>query len=188
MRSGRRIAYILALLLALALLSLSLAQCAEARRRAQSEQAYFALACAAARDFDVPPGLVLAVIRTESDFCADAVSSAGAKGLMQLMPDTFAFLRDERMHEKFEDNAIFDPAVNIRYGTYYLAYLYERFENWPTVLAAYNAGESRVAEWLGSSAYSKDGKTLFAIPFPETERYVERAMEHYHDYNEKYRF
>ena len=188
MKSGRRVAYLLALLLALALLSLSLAQCTETRRRARSEQAYFALACTFARDFNVPPGLVLAVIRTESDFCADAVSTAGAKGLMQLLPDTFAFVRDEKLHEALEDNAIFDPAVNIRYGTYYLSYLFARFESWPTVLAAYNAGESRVAEWLDSSAYSKDGKTLFAIPFPETERYVERAMEHYRDYNEKYRF
>jgi len=188
MSFAKRIGLLLALLLSLALLALTLSECTESRRRTRLEEQYFDLACASAHTYGVPPGLVLAVIRTESDFRADAVSATGAKGLMQLMPETFAFLRDERLNEECDDSAVFDPTVNIRYGTYYLSYLFTRFESWPVALAAYNAGETRVAEWLDQSAYSPDGKTLAVIPFPETAAYVSAVQTHYRNYNEKYNF
>ncbi|MBQ3483711.1 MAG: lytic transglycosylase domain-containing protein [Clostridia bacterium] len=188
MSFAKRIGRSLALLLALVLLTFTLAECHAARRRARMEREYFDLACTAALEYGVPAGLVLAVIRTESDFRADAVSPAGAKGLMQLMPETFAFLRDEKFSEALCDAAILDPAVNIRYGTYYLSYLFARFGSWSVALAAYNAGESRVAEWLESRAYSADGKTLLVIPFPETDAYVSDTLKRYREYTEKYQF
>lgn len=150
------------------------------------EQKFFELASLSAKAFDVPLPMVLAVIRTESDFRANAVSSAGAMGLMQLMPETFSYLRDEKLEESLDDSAILDPAVNIRYGTYYLAYLYERFGNWRTALAAYNAGESRVAEWLEDPLLSADG-VLQSIPFPETASYVESVFRACEEYSHKYK-
>lgn len=154
--------------------------------RNMREQRYLELAKHAAREFDVPLAMILAVIRTESDFRPHAVSSAGAMGLMQLMPETFAYLRDERFEETLSDRAVFDPETNIRYGTYYLSYLCERFDDWKTVLAAYNAGESRVSDWLSDPEISPGG-ILTSIPFPETEQYVKRVLAAHEDYAQKYK-
>ena len=160
-------------------------QTTEHRREAR-EELYLPHAAAAAREFDVSLPLVLAVIRTESDFHPDAVSSVGARGLMQLMPETFLFLRDEILCEELADSAIDTPAVNIRYGTCYLAYLFQKFNRLETVLAAYNAGEGRVDDWLEDPQLS-DGTRLTVIPFPETEAYVKKATEAYHTYARKYK-
>lgn len=124
--------------------------------------------------------MVLAVIRTESDFYPEAVSNAGACGLMQLMPETFAFLQKEKFNEELHDGAIFDPETNIRYGVYYLSYLYKRFDSWKIALAAYNAGEGRVADWL------RDDADLSDIPFPETKRYVRAVLDAYRTYRDIY--
>ena len=133
---------------------------------------------AASAEFGVPAAMILAVIQTESKFDASAVSDAGAMGLMQLLPDTFSWIRDEKLCEA-QGASIFDPTLNIRYGTYYLAYLKERFGDWRVTLAAYNAGEGRVTEWMD------DGK-LDEIPFPETRGYVDRVMRAYARYDKKY--
>ena len=85
-----------------------------------------------------------------------------------------------------EDNAVLSPAVNIRYGTYYLSYLYQKFGDWRLTLAAYNAGERRVSEWLDDPALSPDGR-LEHIPFPETAAYVEKVLLAYQKYNQKYK-
>ena len=108
--------------------------------RDQRERVYLITVCDAAREFNVPASLVLAVIRTESDFRKNACSDAGAIGLMQLMPQTFSYLGTEKLKEFPTSEQIWDPTLNIRYGTYYLAYLYDRFGSWNTALAAYNAG------------------------------------------------
>jgi len=135
--------------------------------------------------YDVSPAMIMAIIRTESDFDKNAVSEVGAVGLMQLMPSTFSYLRDEKLGEALADSAIYDPAVNIRYGTYYYAYLSEQFGDPATALAAYNAGEGRVCEWLLDPSLSKDG-VLTDIPFGETEHYVKATLAAYRYYLEKY--
>ncbi len=134
---------------------------------------------AASAEFGVPAAMILAVIQTESKFDANVVSEAGAMGLMQLLPDTFSWIRDEKLCET-QGASIFDPTLNIRYGTYYLSYLMDRFGDWRVALAAYNAGEGHVTEWLDS-----DGK-LREIPFPETRGYVDRVMRAYARYDKKY--
>ena len=154
--------------------------------RERRERAYLLTASDAAREFNVPAALVLAVIRTESDFRKNALSDAGAIGLMQLMPQTFSYLSEEKLKESLSPLQIWDPEINIRYGTYYLSYLYERFGSWETALAAYNAGEGRVAEWLEDPSLSRDG-VLINIPFPETESYVTRTKKLQQAYAEKYR-
>ena len=142
-------------------------------------------ALSASAEFGVLPALVLAVIETESDFKRLAVSEAGARGLMQLMPDTFRYLTDERLAEHLEDEMVFDARTNVRYGTCYLAYLFHRFGSWRVALAAYNAGEGRVAAWQNDKRYGKD---LAEIPFPETEKYVTTVCSAYRRYTQKYNF
>lgn len=70
---------------------------------------------------------------------------------------------------------LYDPATNIKYGTYYLSYLYLRYNSWDEVFAAYNAGHGNVDEWLEDEQYTnKDGK-LSHIPFEETKNYVKKV-------------
>ena len=181
----KHIVKVLLILFSLLLIFLFLAQWTAPMRRERREQRYLAQCDAAAREFDVPLAMVLAVIRTESDFRPRAVSSAGACGLMQLMPETFHFLGEEKFEESLSDGALFDPIVNIRYGTCYLSYLYGRFGSWPTALAAYNAGEGRVSEWLEDPALSRDG-ALLRIPFAETASYVTNTLSAFEAYRDKY--
>lgn len=120
--------------------------------------------------YGIEEELLFAVMRAESNFRPDAVSSAGAVGLMQLMPSTARFI--ERQAGFSCDLLI--PAENIRAGAWYLRYLLTRFEGEREVLAAYNAGEGTVRSWLRDGAYSDDGAHLKGIPYAETARYVDR--------------
>ena len=126
-------------------------------------------------EFDLSENLVYAVCFQESRFDRKAISSAGACGLMQLMPDTYSWIA-KKLGEDLEQQDIFDPDVNLRYGCWYLSYLRERFGDDTTViLAAYNAGPNKVEEWLKNEAYTSEGK-LTEVPYPETARYVERIL------------
>lgn len=136
-------------------------------------------------EYDVPEALVYAVIRTESKFDPNAESHVGAKGLMQLMPDTVDWL-SRLMDEDQPTGNIHDPETNIKYGTYYLSHLYNRFGNWETALAAYNAGHGRVAKWLEDEKYSPDGKTLTLIPIEETKNYVNKVIADFNTYKKLY--
>ena len=182
---GRKYKYLL-LPLCLCLLFLSLGQAA--MRREYRERTLLDSARRAAAEFHVPLALILAVCRTESDFDPSATSDAGACGVMQLLPQTFAWLQEERLAEAHEAQDIFDPEINIRYGSYYLAYLLAKFGDIETALAAYNAGEGRVASWLADPALSKDGIHLSDIPFPETAAYVQKTMAAFEKYQVKYPF
>ena len=138
-------------------------------------------------EYSVPQSLVYAVIRTESSFKKDAVSRAGAVGLMQITPDTFSWLsRIMEIEEKPE--LIDDPETNIKYGVYYLRYLYERYGSysWETACAGYNAGHNRVSGWLEDSRYSSDGKTLKEIPIGETRGYIEKVFSAKEKYESLY--
>ena len=133
--------------------------------------------------FDIPMEMVYAIMRTESSFDPNAVSHANAKGLMQLTDDTLDWIT--RYHLKTEGEIdIFDPEINIMVGTYYLRYAYDRYENWDTVYASYNAGIGRVDSWLKDSRFSEDGITLYYIPYKETREYVIKindALDKYRD-------
>ena len=128
-----------------------------------------------AEKYNVDPSLIFAVCQVESGFDPNAVSSAGAIGLMQILPSTGAWLA-EILQIEYRDELLYDPTFNIRIGTYYLAYLYTRFQEDWMVYAAYNAGENRVAEWL------EEGVDKESIPFSETKNYVfkiERARKRF---------
>jgi len=119
-----------------------------------------------ALQYGIPSEIIYAVIKTESNFRHDAISSRGAIGLMQIMPETFEWLLT-RTKDDFDSTMLYDPATNIRYGTYLLSILYKEFMVWDTVYAAYNAGIGNVKKWLDA----QDGK-LTDIPFNETANYV----------------
>lgn len=132
-----------------------------------------------AERYDVPEDLLLAVIKVESDFDTHAESSVGARGLMQMMPATFEWLTgEEHLGEHLSAHQLYDPEVSIRYGTYYLRYLYQKFDcNWETALAAYNGGEGNVAKWLNDREYSDAHGNLTYIPFKETRGYVQKVKD-----------
>lgn len=121
----------------------------------------------------IDPSLVYAVIRAESAYREDAVSGAGAVGLMQLRPSTAEFIC-RREGIPFEREKLTEGEYNITLGTRYLIYLFGRFRAESAALAAYNAGEGTVTEWLGDDRYSKDGITLERIPYGETAAYLKK--------------
>ena len=135
------------------------------------------------QEYDVPEHLIYAIIKTESDFRPRVISQAGAIGLMQMLPSTFEWLTgDEHLGEHLDVASLTDPDVSIRYGTYYLKYLMQKFPIVNTAIAAYNAGEGRVAKWLDTSEYSDGNGVLTYIPIEETRLYVEKvnsSMDHY---------
>lgn len=128
-----------------------------------------------AERFGVPEYMVYAVIKVESDFDPNAKSRVGASGLMQLTEETFNDVTGQYMlNENLPYSEVFDPETNIKYGTYYLSYLYKQLGDWDTALAAYNGGIGNVKNWLNDKNYSNDGKTLKNYPsnFSETKNYV----------------
>jgi len=141
-----------------------------------------------AKQYDVPENLVYAVIRTESSFNPKAVSRAGAVGLMQMMPSTFRWLTDDILAEGLEDDALYEPEVNIRYGTYYLRRMYDRYGDWETALASYNAGSGNVDSWLLDPVLTDWRGDLIteSIPFEETKNYVKKVVKAYDAYNRLY--
>lgn len=129
-----------------------------------------------ATEYGVPEYIVYAVIKVESDFASNALSSAGAVGLMQMTPDTFDWV-SMLMKRTADAGMLYDPETNIEYGTYLLSYLYMRYNRWDTVFAAYNAGMSRVDGWLNDPAIANEDGHLVDIPIRETDKYVDRVND-----------
>ncbi len=127
-----------------------------------------------AKEFDLEKSLVFAVINAESRFDENAVSPKGAKGLMQILPDTAIWIADKANFTNITYNNYTDIENNIMLGTWYLSYFLQKSGNLELALAAYNAGYSNVLTWLDTPEYSKDGKTLDKIPFEETENYIKK--------------
>jgi len=131
---------------------------------------------------------VAAVIFCESSYRPDAVSSAGARGLMQIMPATGQWIAEKLQEDHlFTADLLFDPELSIRYGCWYLNYLHDRFGgDFRKITAAYHAGGTRVVEWLKDENYSSDGITLNNLPDNATGRYVRHIEAVYEKYKELY--
>ena len=125
--------------------------------------------------YNLDPVLVASLINEESSFDKNALSSRGAMGLMQLMPQTAKYVCD-LINEDYKNVNLFDPETNIKIGCYYLGYLTEKFDNTTSVLCAYNAGEYTVRLWLAGKDNSSDGKTLYNIPYSQTKAYVDKIL------------
>lgn len=128
----------------------------------------------------VDAALIAAVIYSESKF-VDQTSHAGARGLMQITPDAAEFIERQSGGTSFELSDLADPELNIRYGTFLLAELLERYDDHAiAALAAYNAGPGNADEWGGGEL------RLVDIEFPETRAYVEEVLEKRTEYRRKY--
>lgn len=141
---------------------------------------------AAAEEFSLEPAYVASVALAESSLDPQAVSSVGAIGLMQIMPDTGEWIAG-KFDEEFNVQKLYDPTVNLRYGCWYLRFLLDRYAgDMRTASTAYHQGQGRVDQWLEDPAYSQDGKTLTVISSSVTDTYVNRVMENYAHYKELY--
>jgi soluble lytic murein transglycosylase len=128
----------------------------------------------------VDAALIAAVIYSESKF-SDATSSAGARGLMQITPEAAEFIEKQSGGTTFKLEDLSDPEINIRYGTFLLRELLDRYNgDEVAALAAYNAGPGNADKWGGSDL------TVSDIPFPETRAYVEEVLEKRDAYRSKY--
>lgn len=139
-----------------------------------------------AEQYGVPETLVFAIIRTESSFDSGAVSSAGAVGLMQILPDTFEWLTNEILFDHLESGMLYDPETNIKYGTYLLSRYYDRYGDWKLVFAAYNGGPGNLDKWLEDPEYADGEGGLKKIPFRETRNYIRKVTDAWDTYERLY--
>ena len=135
--------------------------------RARYPLRYEQLITAHARTYDLDPALVAAVVYTESRFNARAVSSAGAIGLMQVLPETAKGIALRTGGDGFVVSDLYDPELNLRYGSWYLRNLLQRYDgDIEVALAAYHAGQGNVDRWRSEGT---------GIGFPETRAYVDKV-------------
>jgi peptidoglycan lytic transglycosylase len=139
-----------------------------------------------AAEKNLDPALVAAVIYAETKFDSRP-SSAGAEGLMQILPQTAEFLARRSGATTFRVSDLQNPAVNIAYGSYYLRYLLSKYhENEVLALAAYNGGETNVDRWLAADRRAGQSFTVWRIRFPQTQAYVIKVMQAQRDYRATY--
>lgn len=135
--------------------------------------------------------LAIAVMKVESNFQETAHSQSGAIGLMQIMPETAAWIAyqlGEQPEEIVEDiKHLHEPETNIRYGTWYLAELEDEFNgNDVLALAAYNAGRGNVRDWMEQNHWNENFSDVDKIPYAETRDYVKRVLHCREKYSELY--
>ena len=133
------------------------------------------------------PALIAAVIYAETKF-EPRTSTAGAEGLMQILPETAAFLAKRTGGVRFTTSDLATPAINVAYGSYYLRYLLDHYsgQELPAV-AAYNGGLANVDRWLASAGVAIGDFTVGDIQFPETRAYVQRVLRAQVEYRKTYR-
>lgn len=139
--------------------------------------------------FGQDPHLIAAIIRVESNFNEKAVSRKGAVGIMQLMPDTAAWILEKEAsfsHLTVEDAGTRAEA-GIQLGTWYVNELSRQFDgHLPLMIAAYNAGPNRVRQWVNDQIWDGEESTVERIPYGETRQYVKRVLYYYKKYREIY--
>ena len=139
-----------------------------------------------AAEYFLDPAHVASVIYCESSFRPDALSPAGAMGLMQLMPDTGRWIAGQ-LGETCSEDCLYEPETNIRYGCWYLKFLMDRYGgNMRNAVAAYHAGQGKVDEWLQNPEYSPDGEALEVTSSDATNTYVNRVLSNYDYYSTVY--
>lgn len=140
-----------------------------------------------AEEYSLDKNLVYAVIKVESNFNKDAVSVAGAKGLMQLMDDTAADCSNKAGFGYNIPDDLFVPEYNIRLGCYYISRLMDTYGNMELAITAYNGGTGNVQKWLEDTTLADGKGGLAEIPYAETERYVKKVFSAFEAYNRLYK-
>ncbi len=141
----------------------------------------------AADRYGLDPYLILAVIQIESNFDHDRISRKGAVGLMQLMPETAAWVIEQGNFPPDTMEFLSYPEVNVHLGSWYLSFLDKTFNgNQTAVIAAYNAGQGNVIRWLEEGRWDGRLETVSQIPYGETRHYIQRVMYYYGRYLDIY--
>jgi soluble lytic murein transglycosylase len=139
-----------------------------------------------AQEKGLDPALIAAVIYQESKF-RHVTSSAGAVGLMQILPDTAHFIAEKSGGSRFTTEDLATPQINIAYGSWYLRYLHQHYDgNTMLAVAAYNAGQSNVDKWVDAAGGESSFDPAKDIPFPETRGYVDAVLEREKEYRTHY--
>lgn len=141
----------------------------------------------AAQKYQVDPFLLLAIIRTESNFDIGQTSKKGAIGLMQVMPQTADWVIAQAAFDPMAKEYLDDPKVNIDIGTWYMAFLLKQYKGDLVLsIAAYNAGPGNVNTWIKNQRWDGRKETLEDIPYGETRHYVQRVLYYHKRYQEIY--
>jgi soluble lytic murein transglycosylase len=139
-----------------------------------------------ASDKDLDPALIAAVIYEESRF-RDQTSHAGARGLMQITPETADFIARRSGGVRFRQSDLATPQINIAYGAWFLRHLIDHYEGNETLaVAAYNAGQTNVDGWVERAGGPEAFDAARDVPFPETRAYVANVQERRGDYRDHY--
>lgn len=129
--------------------------------------------------YDIEPNLIYSIIKNESKYDANAVSTCEAKGLMQIMDNTVKDIANGIEELDYNELDIFDPETNIHLGVNYISELLHRYGNISVAVAAYNAGIGNVERWIENGIIKKDGSDIENIPFKETNLYVRKVLRDY---------
>lgn len=131
--------------------------------------------------------LLAAIIKTESNFNPGAVSAKGARGLMQIMPETGRWVAGKKGLQGYDPERLFNPEYNIKIGVWYVSELYREYRgDTLLVLAAYNAGRGNVNRWLEQNNWAGDPGSIDKIPFPETRQFVRKVLFYQQAYRHLY--
>lgn len=136
----------------------------------------------AAEEEKLDSRFIAAIIKTESDFRPDVVASDGGMGLMQLMPDTAKQMCEE-LGIAYSEDAMLDPATNIKLGSHYLASLIQKYQSRHLATAAYNVGHTKVDQWLEQGIITWELDSMDKIPVPITRKYVQKVDKAYNIYS-----
>jgi len=136
-----------------------------------------------AKDNNLDPYLITAIIYVESGFDPQATSRKNAKGLMQIMPRTGSWIAEELGYDDFESKDLYNPKLNIKFGAWYLDQMGKVFDYRLTLMiAAYNGGQGNINKWIREGRWSGSETSINDIPFPETRQYVKKVMRTYRRY------
>jgi soluble lytic murein transglycosylase len=139
-----------------------------------------------ATEKNLDPALIAAVIYAETKF-EPSTSSAGAEGLMQILPETANFIARRTGGVRFTTSDLATPAINVAYGSYYLRYLLDHYQGDEMLaVAAYNGGLANVDRWVAGARSEGHALRVSEIPFPETRAYVERVLRAQRAYRATY--
>ena len=139
------------------------------------------------KKYEIDPLFVASMIREESRYNAEIISSAGAVGLMQIMPATGRDLARRLKIRRFHRGMLFNPDINIRMGTWYMKDLMNRFENNHALVAgAYNGGPGRMQRWLDAKKISDLDEFIEDIGLTQTRRHIKKVLDSYAIYQELY--
>lgn len=121
--------------------------------------------------------LLVAVMRAESNFDKHAVSATGARGLMQIMPETGYWIASKIGYKGFDPDQLFEPDTSIRLGSWYISDLTKEFSgDTVLILAAYNGGRGNVEDWLRQNKVSGGLNSIDQLPFPETRSFIRKVL------------